>query len=934
MKVSKLHGDSSFPGDGYCNVERTVTRLSEATKTHLALFNGGLECIRILDASTGRTTMKERKENRARLYPRYLKSAEREGVKPVSERYYYYCWPDDIKDAAKVRECICGTCYYCGQLSFDGYRELCDTLNSTFATVPGIREATERLKMLNDVAQETLDREFYRHNSLHSSTATHCRTNALSAVYGGEQGEDCDAARHLDSDGNPRSDYMEPNDEEAATMDVWDDARCYRCDKAGGGDDPQAKNFNPSKWPMACDHCPHFVHNNKKCLGGEEPINMEKDSFLCEACVVLKMGKLHSMDCSKCNARFHLVADMRRLLTHLAEVGHGDSEQVNRWMKTRAEEYAENLDRFAAHKMQDAHQQQAYNEMRRNLLFYQVLIIWDYASKVMPIRSAMPQSEGFGNLAAISRGSATATFRATAEDNPDLSAEELDETFTVAVLNIVSDNAAQGTVHALQGLNASFKLLHEQFPHLTEVIGWSDGATDYTGAAFVHGLLINNLEATTGVKVISHDHSIPGEGKNVNDIKNGHMGQALKRLRQTGGVGSDQQTAQQVGGAMDFVRLSGVQNLIAEISATTVELVSPAGITNFYSKQRSTDEDEPDAVLMRCFTGIGGGTNMNIKCSDENSETLQRAIANVSVPISLSEDGSTSAGEVQIKPTRKLLKQRKEEAARRKAMAKKATESARLQDPRQMARDELDAKLLAARMAKILQCTTCRWRYTISRRPAYDTHRLTCGARTVNDTMEERISAALGTTGRTEETRCKDCEVYIIEVTSIRELQELNLTRPAGEGEMRIGEEGVTTGNAYVAMLAVAGATLRTVDGDVPEFDPAGKLVITFPAKLVFFSRQLPVLMRGWGRKQPRRSKLTICTEVDDYLHKQWEANKQITAYLLAEKMKVDFAEQLQLNQHDCQRWLLRVYQRVRAVAAERKAVVAETAATDAAERG
>jgi hypothetical protein len=200
--------------------------------------------------------------------------------------------------------------------------------------------------------------------------------------------------------------------------------------------------------------------------------------------------------------------------------------------------------------------------------------------------------------------------------------------------------------------------------------------------------------------------------------------------------------------------------------------------------------------------------------------------------------------------------------------------------------------------------------------------------------MEERISAALGTTGRTEETRCKDCEVYIIEVTSIRELQELNLTRPAGEGEMRIGEEGVTTGNAYVAMLAVAGATLRTVDGDVPEFDPAGKLVITFPAKLVFFSRQLPVLMRGWGRKQPRRSKLTICTEVDDYLHKQWEANKQITAYLLAEKMKVDFAEQLQLNQHDCQRWLLRVYQRVRAVAAERKAVVAETAATDAAERG
>jgi hypothetical protein len=49
--------------------------------------------------------------------------------------------------------------------------------------------------------------------------------------------------------------------------------------------------------------------------------------------------------------------------------------------------------------------------------------------------------------------------------------------------------------------------------------------------------------------------------------------------------------------------------------------------------------------------------------------------------------------------------------------------------------------------------------------------------------------------------------------------------------------------------------------------------------------------------------------------------------------MKVDFAEQLQLNQHDCQRWLLCIYQRVRAVATERKAAVAETAATDAVER-
>jgi len=496
------------------------------------------------------------------------------------------------------------------------------------------------------------------------------------------------------------------------------------------------------------------------------------------------------------------------------------------------------------------------------------------------------------------------------------------------VYNTISDNAVQGTVHALQGLNASFQLLHEQLPRLTEVIGWSDGATDYTGAAFVCGLLINNLEATTGMKVISHDHSIPGEGKNINDVKNGHVSQGMKRLRAIGGVGSDQQTAQQVGGAMDTLHLVGIQNLIATIANTTVELASPAGITNYYSKERVT---VANTVLVRCFTGIGRGTILCIECSDENSEKLQHAIAGVSVPISLSEDGSTSAGEVHMKATRALRTRRAREAARRKAMAKDAREAARLQNPREVARAKLLEEQREARDAKLLQCPTCERRYTISRPAAYERHVLTCGARTLNDTVQERISAAVGTAGRTEEARYRDCDLYTIGVTSITELQELNLTSPAEEGEMRIGAAGVSTQNALVAMLAGPRATLQTVDGDVPKFDQDGGLVISFPAKLVFSSPPLAVLMRGWGRKQPRRGKLTVCEEVDKYLRQQWEANKQVTAFVLAERMRRDFVGdgkvKLQLNEHDCQRWLLRVYQRVRAAAAQEIAMAAATAA-------
>ena len=86
----------------------------------------------------------------------------------------------------------------------------------------------------------------------------------------------------------------------------------------------------------------------------------------------------------------------------------------------------------------------------------------------------------------------------------------------------------------VHGLNYALQVLHKQYPHIKEVFCWSDGAQDYVLASFVFGLLMSDVRALTGITILSHNHTIPGEGKAVNDIRNGQMNQRLVALRQRG----------------------------------------------------------------------------------------------------------------------------------------------------------------------------------------------------------------------------------------------------------------------------------------------------------------------------------------------------------------------------------------------------------------
>ena len=72
-------------------------------------------------------------------------------------------------------------------------------------------------------------------------------------------------------------------------------------------------------------------------------------------------------------------------------------------------------------------------------------------------------------------------------------------------------------------MKLTLKEHHKLFPHLTEARLRSDKAVDYASQRFAEGLLMADTVQETGMTVIALSHSIPGEGKARNDMKNGQV---------------------------------------------------------------------------------------------------------------------------------------------------------------------------------------------------------------------------------------------------------------------------------------------------------------------------------------------------------------------------------------------------------------------------
>ena len=924
VQESSKHAMAVFPGARVERASHLVNRIDDATLTHMAEFCASSECLTILDASTARPSTVVRKNFRAKLWDKYLESAKQAGLAPVGRTFFYDNWPADIKDAASERECICGCCYHCGTRTFVGMHHLCDKIVELFADVEDVADAVAGIKIRVDMTEEMFESEYYAHHALHSSSGAHCRTHALSAPFWGEHGAPCDAKLHLGKDGLPRSDEM------PEFQDVLWDQKCVTCNTAGNVE----KN-----WPMNCDCCDAVVHNREKCLGGESKIDLVKDEFKCRECVTKLAEQLHTMDCGQCNVRFDVIDSLGRLLKFLEGLGHAHSPDIERWMEKQLKDFETNLGQFAAHKMQDAHQSDAQHQELLALQPHQAQLIIDYAAKLKPARSAMTQTEGYGDKASISRHSITATFRPRASDYPEATDAELKEQFISVTYNLLCDDSEQNQLHALQGVNAALKLLNAQFPYITQGRITSDGANDYAAAVFLRGILMTDTTSSTGIEVLSHSHSIPGEGKAVNDMRNGQMNQSMKRLRARGRAGSSQ-TAGEAATAMDICGHAGVQNFVAEVERLEVNVQTPVGITKFYSKERVDNEK----VRCRGFSHLGRGADICIPCDDADRVKLGALMATTSLAVSV--DGSTSQGKVAIIETRKLRKQRRGEAAQAKLASRTAHAAAVAKRAIPVMRADVQAVLDAASAADILPCPTCTMRFKMKSKPSFERHVLQCGGRPVPQTMAERLSSRIGMAQAAAAERCIAALAIEITVNSQLELDQLGLCseddeeegEDGSEEDLEEGEEGpsrrkccigvVTSGNAYVVTFAAPGAVLYTVSPAELSFwgDDGALDVFQFPVKLTFTPPARALLPRGWARKSARKAQQVLNEEQENFLQTEWEKDSKVASALLEEKMVKHFSgrEELQLSEYDIQRWLNRTYSRVRAAEKVDKAELTE----------
>jgi hypothetical protein len=201
----------------------------------------------------------------------------------------------------------------------------------------------------------------------------------------------------------------------------------------------------------------------------------------------------------------------------------------------RFDKLALNLDKYVGHKIQDAHMTESWTEELKELEPVEVAALGDYAAKRMGLRTVMEQADGYGQGAGrLSQHITTIWQKGRACDFPDitLSEEDLKETYVMTMYNTCTDNASQGPLHASMVMKRALAVHHKVWANkednpitFTKARLRSDNAGDYQGNVFMMAMLVADTKKTTGMIVVVHTFSIAGEGKAVNDMKNGHISQ-------------------------------------------------------------------------------------------------------------------------------------------------------------------------------------------------------------------------------------------------------------------------------------------------------------------------------------------------------------------------------------------------------------------------
>jgi hypothetical protein len=209
-------------------------------------------------------------------------------------------------------------------------------------------------------------------------------------------------------------------------------------------------------------------------------------------------------------------------------------------------------------------------------------------------------------------------------------------------------------------------------------------------------MLMCDTKMTAGATILKHEHSIPGEGKAVNDMKNGLLAQIMKKFRRRSTDGADQQTAGKLASAFELAKMAGVQNSVAEVARFEVDIKAPHNIAKYYSKER----EDAESVRFRCYSDIGSGVVIKIECSESDMTKLEDANAKLRIPASL--DGSISSrGATLQKQTRQQRKQHRDAKDAAKIAKRTEANEKAAEDPLQQKRAQHQRGLAGAAGASV-----------------------------------------------------------------------------------------------------------------------------------------------------------------------------------------------------------------------------------------
>ena len=241
----------------------------------------------------------------------------------------------------------------------------------------------------------------------------------------------------------------------------------------------------------------------------------------------------HNLSCSDCHKIKNVLKDIEDKIES-SEVNL--SEEQRERAKWEFEHAVSNIEAWKSHLLRAFHQDQARQDALSHLDEKTVIVINDWAMKLLPMKFRETQSQWFAKRGMSWHFSAVIHQ----SGHPDCQAEGNGE-YTIHTYVAVLDNCKQDWFSVSCIIEDVLVTVKETHPSVSSAILRSDNAGCYHNSSLLS--TINSTSKRTGIEVIRYDFSDPQAGKDLCDRK---IAPCKQRLRNYVAENNDIETAEDV----------------------------------------------------------------------------------------------------------------------------------------------------------------------------------------------------------------------------------------------------------------------------------------------------------------------------------------------------------------------------------------------------